>query len=109
MGFDWPRLLASDPMESTLEEVEKFAAKLERASERVFKSASIWDTEPKAGAADPKIVAVLLLVRTLSNFRRTLILLHADRIVEARTIARCCFGNLFTIGASLSWTSPQRA
>jgi len=41
MGFDWPRLLASDPMESTLEEVEKFAAKLERASERVFKSRSV--------------------------------------------------------------------
>jgi hypothetical protein len=86
-------------MESTLEEVEEFATKLERASERLFKSASIWDTEPKAGAADPKIVAMLLLVRTLSNFRSTLILLHADQIVEARTIARCCFENLFTIAA----------
>ena len=75
-------------MESTLEEVEKFATKLERASERVFKSASIWNTEPKAGAADPKIVAVLLLTRTLSNFRSTVILLRADRIVEARTVAR---------------------
>ena len=86
-------------MESTLEEVEKFATKLERASERVFKSASIWNMEPKAGAADPKIVAVLLLTRTLSNFRSTVILLRADRIVEARTVARCCFENLFTIAA----------
>ena len=86
-------------MESTLEEIEKFATKLERAGKRVFKSASIWNTEPKAGAADPKIVAVLLLIRTLSNFRSTLILLRADRIVEARAIVRCCFENLFTIAA----------
>jgi hypothetical protein len=88
-------------MESTLdlEEVEKFATKLEHTSERIFEFANVWDTEPKAGAADPQIVAVLLLIRTLSNFRSTLILLRADRIVEARTIARCCFENLFTIAA----------
>lgn len=86
-------------MEASGEEIEKFTTKLERASERVFESASIWNTEPEAGAADPKIVAVLLLIRTLSNFRGTLILLRADRIVEARTLTRCCFENLFTIAA----------
>jgi hypothetical protein len=85
-------------MESILEEVEKFATKLEQVSERVFKSACIGNTEPKVGG-DPKIVAVLLLIRTLSNFRGTLILLRADRIVEARTLARCCFENLFTVAA----------
>jgi hypothetical protein len=84
-------------MGATLKEVEKFATKLERASERVFEAASIWNTEPEA--ADPKIVAVLLLIRSLSNFRGTVILLRADRIVEARIVARCCFENLFTIGA----------
>jgi hypothetical protein len=84
-------------MEAGGEEIEKFATKLERASERVFEAASIWNTEPEAGAADPQIVAVLLLVRTLSNFRGALILLRADRIVEARTLTRCCFENLFTI------------
>jgi hypothetical protein len=86
-------------MEASGEEIEKFATKLERASERVFESASIWNKEPDAGAADPKIVAVLLLIRTLSNFRGTLILLRTDRIVEARTLTRCCFENLFTIAA----------
>jgi Family of unknown function (DUF5677) len=86
-------------MESTIEEVERFAAKVDRAAERVFASASIWNTEPEAGTADPRIVAVLLLVRTLSNFRGTVILLRADRIVEARTIARCCYENLFHIAA----------
>src|SRR5215470_10957904 len=60
-------------METSGEEIERFATKLERASERVFEAASIWNTEPEAGAADPKIVAVLLLIRTLSNFRGTLI------------------------------------
>ena len=55
-------------MESTFQEVEKFAAKLERAAERVFASASIWNRAP-AKAGDPKIIAVLLLIRTLSNFR----------------------------------------
>src|SRR5690348_14484465 len=97
MGCLFALAITSDPMESTLEEIEKFTTKLERASERVFEAASIWNTAPKAGAADPKIVAVLLLIRTLSNFRSTQILLRADRIVEARTVARCCFENLFTI------------
>ena len=84
-------------MESTLEEIEKFATKLERAGERVFKFA--YNTERKLRGDDPKIIAVLLLIRTLSNFRGTVILLRADRIVEARTIARCCFENRFTIAA----------
>jgi hypothetical protein len=98
-AFEFELVKASDPVESTLEEIEKFATKLEIVGNRVFRSASIWDTEPKAGAADPKIVAIVLLIRTLSNFRGTLILLRADRIVEARTVARCCFENLFTIAA----------
>jgi hypothetical protein len=88
----------SGPMESAIEEIEKFAAKVDRAAERVFASASRWNREP-AKAGDPKIIAVLLLIRTLSNFRGTVILLRADRIVEARTIARCCSENLFHIAA----------
>jgi hypothetical protein len=64
----------------------------------VFETASIWNRAP-VGAADPKIIAVLLLIRTLSNSGGTVILLRADRIVEARTIARCCFENLFHIAA----------
>jgi len=88
----------SGPMESTIEDVEKFAAKVDRAAERVFASASIWNRAPTEGG-DPKIIATLLLIRTLSNFRGTVILLRADSIVEARTIARCCFENLFTIAA----------
>jgi len=91
-------------MESTIEEVEKFVAKVDGAAERVFASASIWNRSP-AKVGDPKIIAVLLLIRTLSNFRGTVNLLRADRIVEARTIARCCFENLFHIAAL---RNPQR-
>jgi hypothetical protein len=82
-------------MESILEEIEKFATKLERAAARVFKSACIGNPD----GLDPKMIAVLLLIRTLSNFRGAVILLRADRIVEARTVARCCFENLFKIAA----------
>jgi len=64
----------------------------------VFETASIWNRAP-VGAADPKIIAVLLLIRTLSNSGGTVILLRADRIVEARTIARCCFETLLHIAA----------
>jgi hypothetical protein len=85
-------------MESTLEEVEKFAAKLERMAERVFVSASIWN-RALIKAGDLKVIAVLLLIRTLSNLQGTVHLLSADRVVEARTIARCCFENLFYIAA----------
>jgi Family of unknown function (DUF5677) len=85
-------------METTIEAVEKFAAKVERAAERVFACASIWNT-PTPEAGDPKVIAVLLLIRTLSNFRGTFILLRAERIVEARTLTRCCFENLFHIAA----------
>jgi hypothetical protein len=44
-------------------------------------------------------LAVLLLSRTLSNLQGTVHLLSADRVVEARTVARCCFENLFYIAA----------
>src|SRR5260370_40361714 len=91
--YPCPHRQASDPME----EIEKFATKLERTGERVFKFAC--NTELKLGGDDSKVIAGLLLVRTLSNFRGTVILLRADRIVEARTIARCCFENLFNIAA----------
>jgi hypothetical protein len=85
-------------MESTIEEIETFVARVDQAAERVFACASICNKAP-AKASDPTRMAVLLLIRTLSNFRGTVMLLRADRIVEARTIARCCFENLFYIAA----------
>jgi Family of unknown function (DUF5677) len=49
------------------------------------------------GFADEKVLALALLARTLSNLMGTLALLREKRIVEARTIARCCYENLFWV------------
>jgi hypothetical protein len=49
------------------------------------------------GYSDEKVLALLLLARTISNLKGASILLDAKRIVEARTITRCCFENLFWV------------
>jgi hypothetical protein len=47
-----------------------------------------------AKVRDPKVLAMALLTRTLSNFNGAHILIDAGMIVEARTLTRCCFENL---------------
>lgn len=78
-------------------DVLSFAAELERLSEELFSSANIW--REKHEALSPKVVAMCLLIRTLSNFRGGVILLRNRRIVESRIMARCCFENLFSVVA----------
>jgi hypothetical protein len=46
------------------------------------------------GAADPKVIAATLLIRTTSNFKGAIALARAGMIVEARTLTRCCVDNL---------------
>jgi hypothetical protein len=48
--------------------------------------------------SEPGFIALTLLSRTLSNLKGAMVLLDNDRIVEARTIARCCVENYFWIG-----------
>jgi hypothetical protein len=50
------------------------------------------------GFSDPKVLAIALTCRTRSNFLAGIILLKAGHAVEARTLARCCFENMFLIG-----------
>jgi hypothetical protein len=61
----------------------------------IFANAEIPVTEE--GAADIKILGLTLLARTLSHTRGVLTLVDANRVVEARTITRCCFENLFWV------------
>jgi len=73
-------------------------------AQRIYaKSLSIFDgaelTATDAGTADPKVVALSLLARSISNFKAANLLLDEGQIVEARTIARCCYENLFWIAA----------
>jgi Family of unknown function (DUF5677) len=48
--------------------------------------------------ADPKILVLALLCRTISNFEGIIALAKLGLIVEARTLTRCCYESLFFIG-----------
>src|SRR5260370_6567629 len=50
------------------------------------------------GAGDPKVIALALLSRSLGHFKATCHLLEIGLIVEARTLTRCIFENLFVQG-----------
>ncbi|MBN9507558.1 MAG: hypothetical protein J0I21_00425 [Alphaproteobacteria bacterium] len=53
----------------------------------------------KEFARDPKIVALTILCRTISNFRASLLLVQHEGILEARTLVRLIYENLLWIGA----------
>jgi hypothetical protein len=50
------------------------------------------------GTRDPKVIALALLSRSLCHFRAVLRLLDMGLVVEARTLTRCIFENLFMQG-----------
>jgi hypothetical protein len=45
--------------------------------------------------AEPKVVAIMLMSRTLSNFRGVITLIENGLVVEARVLVRCCLENTF--------------
>jgi len=45
--------------------------------------------------AEPKVLAIMLMSRTLSNFRGVFTLIENGLVVEARILVRCCFENTF--------------
>jgi hypothetical protein len=47
--------------------------------------------------ADPKVLAIMLMSRTLSNFKGVFTLIESGLVVEARILVRCCFENAFWI------------
>jgi hypothetical protein len=56
--------------------------------------------ESDVGTKDPKVVALTLLARTIGNFAGVVALLEKDHhLVEARTLARCCYENLLWIAS----------
>jgi HEAT repeat protein len=44
---------------------------------------------------EPKVYAITLLARTISNFNSAMILHSAHQIMEARVLVRCCWENAF--------------
>jgi len=57
----------------------------------------INDRRSEEGASDPKIVAQLLLARTIAHAGSIRLLVSKRKIVEARILVRCCVENLLWI------------
>ena len=83
---------------------------IENCARAIFETANVRITDK--GFADPTYLALTLLARTVSNLKGAKILLEAKRIVEARTITRCCLENLYwTVGLAehrIGRSSPGR-
>ena len=75
------------------ERVHAFNARLLEASKQLVTACKL--TVTARGMLDPKVLAYLLLCRTISNFEGMLLLEKHGLVVEARTLARCCVENLF--------------
>lgn len=80
-----------------VEEWKALAADTHYMALRIFETANVPVTIK--GFADETVLALMLLARTVSNMKGTLLLLDAKRIVEARIIARSCLENFYwTVG-----------
>jgi len=78
------------------DKVQAFNARLLEASKQLVTACTL--TVTARGMLDPKVLAYLLLCRTISNFEGMLLLVKYRLVVEARTLARCCVENLFLAG-----------
>lgn len=87
----------ADETQADVERWRAFAERLLLVGERIFFEGETPVTNH--GAADPRVVAVLLLIRTISHLRGILVLARSDLAVEARMLARSCFENLFYVAA----------
>jgi hypothetical protein len=72
-----------------------YAQKLHDLGRELYSEADLINTE--LGAADPSVIALTLLCRTLSHVEGTVAMIDRGLIVEARTLTRCCYENLIWI------------
>ncbi len=72
-----------------------FASKLYELGKRLYDEADF--TESELGSADPKVIALTLLCRSMSNVEGAIAMIERGLIVEARTLSRCCYENLIWI------------
>ena len=80
-------------MTSTVEAWAALAERLGTAGMEIFRTAEVAITAK--GFSDERVMALTLLARSVSNLKGVLMLLGARRIVEARTITRCCLENFY--------------
>ncbi len=74
-----------------------FAARLRNVGLGIFNGTRIKVTDQRS--ADVKVLGLMLLARTLSNLKAALALVDGGFIVEAKTVARCCYENSYLVGA----------
>ncbi len=72
-----------------------FASRLLSLCVEIQRASDVPVTEK--GFAEPKILALALLCRTYMNLKGVIAVAQEGLVVEARTLARACFENLFLI------------
>jgi hypothetical protein len=70
-----------------------FAEDVNRTGQRI-----LAEFEPSGSVALHDVVAIALLMRTLSNFQGSILMAERGMAVEAGTLARCCFENAVFVG-----------
>ena len=73
-----------------------FASKLRSLAYESLQGVEIKLTEKQF--AEPKVLALALLARTINNFEGVIALAKLELVVEARVLTRCCYENMFYIG-----------
>jgi hypothetical protein len=74
-----------------------FASRLIALAYAIFGEAKIDITERLFG--EPKILSLALLCRTVGNFKGVVALTKEGLVVEARTLTRSCYENLYCMAA----------
>lgn len=73
----------------------EFAEKMNRLGQKLIAEANVVIGEE--GAKDPKVLALLLLLRLMSGFQGVILLIERGMVVEARTLARSCYENMYCL------------
>ena len=76
---------------ATLEEWYEYSERLRCTAVRMFET-----LQPPLGE-NRHVVALALLARTLSSFESAMLLVRNGRVVDARTLVRSCYENLFYV------------
>lgn len=82
-------------MPATKEEWLTATSELYELGKRLYQEADLIDSE--LGAADPKVIAITLLCRTMSHAEGVVAMVERGLVVEARILLRCCYENLIWI------------
>jgi hypothetical protein len=88
------------PKTNSVRKWEKFCLKVRDVG--YFLMSHCEFDEATKSIADPRVMAVCVLARTLSNLLAVRHLVRGKHIVEARSIARCCYENSFWIQGILT-------